>query len=161
GDENLAPDPRAARRGKLAGIGVNLGADDAVGRFEGVDRAVFEMLMRALHELGPDRQRAARTFQLEVTVVVEAYPHPATQLGCEAGEPCIPRGAGLARRRKSEPPGSRAGAGTRAQHFFKHVLDQVGDSRIDGRTALGLRFKNRSTLLIADALDEAGFDQLA
>ncbi len=52
-------------------------------------------------------------------------------------------------------------ARSRAQHLFHHVLDQVGDARIDHLLVLGLRLENRLPVLIADILDEAGADQLA
>src|SRR5436309_2998877 len=94
-DEYLAANSGARRGGELAGVRIDVGSHDAFGRLEGFYVAIFAMLMRALHELGPDGQRALRSFELEVAIIVEAYPDDANDLGREAGKPSVARRAGF------------------------------------------------------------------
>ena len=53
-------------RGELAGLGIDIDADDPVRRVEIDDIAVLAMLVRPLHELGPDGQRGLRAFEVRV-----------------------------------------------------------------------------------------------
>src|ERR1051325_4688638 len=89
GDENLASYLGATRRGELAGFGVDFSCNDSFRRLDFADVAVLAVLVRALHEVGPDGQRATRTLQLEVAVVVEPHPHHADKLRRESGEPTV------------------------------------------------------------------------
>jgi len=59
-------------------------------------RLIWPELRGSLHEVSPDRQRWAGAFQIEVAVIVEAYPHHTQELAGEPGEPAIMGCAGLA-----------------------------------------------------------------
>ena len=62
GDKNFGANIPAAGGGEFAGIRVDIHGDDAVGRREGFDVAIFTVLVGVLHELDPNRQSAMRPF---------------------------------------------------------------------------------------------------
>src|SRR5579871_194329 len=93
---------RAAGRGQFAGFRVDPGRHDAAWHREFMHVPILRMLVRSLHEFGPNRQCAARSLEFNVAIVVEADPNHADQLGGETGEPTVVRGAGLAGRWQNE-----------------------------------------------------------
>ncbi len=167
GDENLAADVRAARRGQLTRVGVDIHRDDAVGRFKRMHVAVFAVLVRALHELHPDGQSAVRAFQLEIAIVVEAHPHDADQLGGKPGKPAVARGAGLAgragvrsastARQVSPRPATEAPVPERSTS--SSMLTRPDKRRADRWPggASDAPSKTRVVLAVADAFDETRY----
>ena len=119
--ECLAHDIRATAPGQLAGIGIDLAKNDAVGHAKLRGSAPAE---RPSHETGPDRQRRAGTGQVERTWLVETDPYDRQQVGRVAGKPGVVEvvgGTGLAGCRTGESETPHAPTGTSIEYAFEHV----------------------------------------
>ena len=108
-EEGLAEDARAARRGELAGVAVDVDEGDALRRVE--RRCSARPASARDMNGGPDRQRRLRAAQAERLVVVEPDPDHRQQLRREADEPGVAQvvgRAGLAGGVEREAGGARA-----------------------------------------------------
>ena len=74
GDKDFIPDLGTCRGGQFACLGVNFGGYNAARRGEPVDVPILGAMMGPLHELRPDRKRAACARKLEIAIVVESDP---------------------------------------------------------------------------------------
>ena len=156
GDEYFRADARAAGCGDFAGIRVDFLCDDALGRIEAVDVAILAVLVRALHEVHPNRQRALSALQLQIAVIVEANPDDTDDLGSKSGKPAIAVGAGFARGGKVETARMHARGGAGAHDFLHHLFDQVCYARVQHLLTLRVGFPYARALTIANRIDHAG-----
>ena len=153
GDEVFRPHAGAGRRCQLAGCGIDIHTDNSVGSIPAGDITVLAMLMRALHELGPDGQRGLCSLDVQFVVVVVSNPNHAYQFRCESGEPPVVRGAGFSSGGQCEAARANACAGSTAQNFLQQIDHQIVHPGIENRMAIRLRFEYGRALLAADQLD--------
>ena len=73
-DEDFRPLVGAVRPGQLTAVGANVRGNHAALRRKGLGILILAHLGSPFHELGPDRQRRFRAFQVQFAVVVEAHP---------------------------------------------------------------------------------------
>src|SRR5438093_350591 len=95
-----------------------------------------------------------RALQTQLTIIVEANPHNAEQLGSKSREPSVMRCSGLARSRQLETHRADTGRGPAAHHFLEHVDHEERNSRIQYAPCFGRMPVQRRAVWIDHTRDE-------
>ena len=98
---------------------------------------------------------------MDIAIVVIADPDNAEQVGGEAGEPAIMRGAGFSGRGGGEAPGPDSDRGTVIEHAFHHGSDYVRDARIKHLGLLRLVIVQNVAVGVTHGAKHDGRDALA